>query len=250
MDGRFAQRVAIVTGAGSGIGRATATALVRDGGTVVVNDLDRAAAEATAATLARAEVVAGDVTDGAVAEAIVEAAARRGGADVLVNNAGFGGGAAAFDSFAPELWARTLEVNLTGPCLLIGRVLPGMVERRRGAIVNVSSAAGLVGERGMYGYSAAKAGLVNLTRALALQYAGKGVRVNCVCPGVTDTGFLAEVRASPHADAILERYRRMMPIGRLARPEEIAEAILFLASDAASFCVGAVLAVDGGWTAH
>ena len=98
-----------------------------------------------------------------------------GGADVLVNNAGFGGGAAAFDSFAPELWARTLAVNLTGPCLLIGRVLPGMVERRRGAIVNVpSSAAGLVGERGMYGYSAAKAGLAKLTRALALQYAEAG----------------------------------------------------------------------------
>jgi NAD(P)-dependent dehydrogenase (short-subunit alcohol dehydrogenase family) len=220
---------------------------VRDGGTVVVNDLDRAAAEATAATPARAEVVAGDVTDGAIADAIVGAAARLGGADVLVNNAGFGGGAAAFDSFAPERVGADAGRQPHGTVSPHRRVLPGM-ERRRGAIVNVSSAAGLVGERGMYGYSARRRAR-ELTRALAA-VRGKGVRVNCVCPGVTDTGFLAEVRASPHADAILERYRRMMPIGRLARPEEIAEAILFLASDAASFCVGAVLAVDGGWTAH
>jgi NAD(P)-dependent dehydrogenase (short-subunit alcohol dehydrogenase family) len=249
---RFAGRIAIVTGAGSGIGRATALGIARDGGHVVVNDLDaaRAAATVALAPAGSATALAGDVTEPEIAAALVASADGRGGADVLVNNAGFGGGAAAFDSFDAQLWQRCVEVNLAAPFQLIGRVLPGMAERRRGAVVNVSSAAGLVGERGMYGYSAAKAGLVNLTRALALQYARKGVRVNCVCPGVTDTDFLAEVRAHADADAVLARYRGMMPIGRLAQPEEIAAAILFLASDAASFVVGAVLAVDGGWTAH
>ncbi len=113
----------------------------------------------------------------------------------------------------------------------------------------MASAAGIVGEPGIFGYSAAKAGMVNLTRSLALHYARAGVRVNCVCPGVTNTNFLANVRAAPDADALFERYADMMPIGRLAEPEEVAEAILFLASDAASFCVGVILPVDGGWTA-
>ena len=172
-----------------------------------------------------------------------------GGVDVLVNCAGFGGGRAAFDSFDPDLWERQFAVNVTGPFQLIGRVIRQMAARGRGAIVNVSSAAGIVGEPGIYGYSASKAAVVNLTRALALHYANQGVRVNCVCPGVTDTPFLANVKAAPNADELLARYAAMMPIGRLAQPEEIAEAVLFLASDAASFCVGSVLAVDGGWTA-
>jgi NAD(P)-dependent dehydrogenase (short-subunit alcohol dehydrogenase family) len=252
VSARFAGRIAIVTGAGSGIGRATALGIAREGGHVIVNDLDptRATATLDAAPEGSATALAGDVTLPATAAALVDLADARGGADVLVNNAGFGGGAAAFDSFDAELWQRCVDVNLAAPFHLIARVLPGMAQRRRGSVVNVSSAAGLVGERGMYGYSAAKAGLVNLTRALALQYARKGVRVNCVCPGVTDTDFLAEVKAHPDAEQVLARYRAMMPIGRLAHPEEIAAAILFLASDAASFVVGAVLAVDGGWTAH
>jgi NAD(P)-dependent dehydrogenase (short-subunit alcohol dehydrogenase family) len=251
---RFAGRVAIVTGAGAGIGRATARGFARDGGVVVVNDIDAGSAGETARLVAgeggSVEVVVGDVALAGTAGLLVTAAERLGGLDVLVNNAGFGGGVSAFDSFDETLWERNLAVNLTGPFLVTGRALTVMSRRGRGAVVNVSSAAGLVGERGMYGYSAAKAGLVNLTRALALQYARRGVRVNCVCPGVTDTDFLAPVRSAPDAEAVLDRYRKMMPIGRLARPEEIAEAILFLASDAASFVVGAVLAVDGGWTAH
>src|SRR4029079_7673238 len=179
----------------------------------------------------------------------VETATRLGGADVLVNCAGFGGGRAAYDSFDADLWARHFGGNVSGPFQLIGRVIRQMTERRHGAIVNVSSAAGIVGEPGIYGYSASKAAIVNVTRALALHYANQGVRVNCVCPGVTDTPFLGNVRSAPDADALLARYAQMMPIGRLRPPEESPEPILFLASDAASFCVGSVLAVDGGWTA-
>ncbi|WP_174274701.1 SDR family NAD(P)-dependent oxidoreductase [Sphingomonas bacterium] len=248
---RFANKVAIVTGAGSGIGRATAIGIAAGGGRVVVGDLDEARAEETAALLppGAAVAVVGDLTDDAVADRLVAAARALGPIDILVNCAGFGGGRAAFGSFEPTLWNRIQEVNLTGPFLLIGRVIDAMVERGSGSIVNVASVAGLVGEPGIFGYSAAKAGLVNLTRALALHYARSGVRVNCVCPGVTDTNFLVNVRAATDAAEIFARYAEMMPIGRLARADEVAEAILFLASDAASFCVGVALPVDGGWTA-
>ena len=249
MSGRFEGKVAIVTGAGSGIGRATAIGIVSGGGRVIVGDLDQGRADETAAMLPEGAAVAvvGDLTEEAVADRLVEAGRRLG--PILVNCAGFGGGRAAFGSFEPTLWNRIQEVNLTGPFLLIGRVIEEMLARKSGAIVNVASVAGIVGEPGIFGYSAAKAGMVNLTRSLALHYARQGVRVNCVCPGVTDTNFLVNVRAAPDSEAIFARYAEMMPIGRLARPEEVAEAILFLASDAASFCVGVVLPVDGGWTA-
>lgn len=249
--GRFAGATAIVTGAGSGIGRATALGIVAGGGRVVVGDIDPARAEETVAMLPEGAGVAvvGDLTDADVADRLVAAGESLGPVDILVNCAGFGGGRAAFGSFEPGLWARIQQVNLTGPFLLIGRVIEGMAARGRGAIVNVASVAGIVGEPGIFAYSAAKAGMVNLTRSLALHYARRGVRVNCVCPGVTDTNFLVNVRAAPDAEALFARFAEMMPIGRLAQAEEVAEAILFLASDAASFCVGVVLPVDGGWTA-
>ncbi len=253
--GRFEGQVGIVTGGGSGIGRATSIGFAQDGGRVVICELDPDRAAETLALIGavspqECRSVVGDLTTAETADALVQAADELGGADVLVNCAGFGGGRAAYDSFDPELWSRIFAVNVDGPFQLIGRVIKQMAERGKGAIVNVASAAGLVGEPGIYGYSASKAAIVNLTRALALFYANQGVRVNCVCPGVTDTNFLSNVRAAPDADQLFARYAEMMPIGRLAQPEEIAAAILFLASDAASFCVGSVLAVDGGWTAQ
>ena len=251
--GRFDGRVAIITGGGSGIGRATSLGFARDGGRVVIAELDADRAAETLALIgadAGCVSVVGDLTTAETADALVAAAAALGGVDVLVNCAGFGGGRAAYDSFDPALWARIFAVNVDGPFQLIGRVIGQMAQRGAGAIVNVSSAAGLVGEPAIYGYSASTAAIVNLTRALALHYADKGVQVNCVCPGVTDTNFLSAVRAAPDADELFARYAKMMPIGRLAQASEIAEAILFLASDAASFCVGSVLAVDGGRTAQ
>ena len=224
-QGRFDGRVGIITGGGSGIGQATARGFVRDGGYAVIVELEADRAAATLKSLDdRGVAVVGDLTAPEIADEAVAAAERLGDVDVLVNCAGFGGGRAAYDSFDPDLWARQFAVNVSGPFQLIGRVIRQMAERGHGSIVN-------------------------LTRALALHYANRGVRVNCVCPGVTDTPFLGNVRSGPDADALLARYAQMMPIGRLAQPEEIAEAILFLASDAASFCVGSVLAVDGGWTA-
>jgi NAD(P)-dependent dehydrogenase (short-subunit alcohol dehydrogenase family) len=252
---RFTGKVAIVTGAASGIGRATALALAAEGAGVVVLDRAVDGGAACVAEIARrggrAACVAGDVTDDATAARAVAAACDElGGLDVLVNGAGFGGGGAgAASSFDLELWSQSLAVNLTGPFLMIRHAVPAMLARRGGAVVNVASAAGLVGMAGTFAYCAAKGGLVNLTRSLALTYAPQGIRVNCVCPGVTDTPMLDVVHRHPQAERILAGYRKMQPIGRLATADEIAAAILFLASDESSFVVGAALAVDGGWTA-
>lgn len=253
---RLSGKVAIVTGAASGIGRATTLLFAREGAAVLGVDREGGGAivtrDAARAAGGRAEALAGDVTDDAVAaRAAATAQDVLGGLDVLVNCAGFGGGGAgAASSFDLELWERSIAVNLTGPFLMIRHALPAMLERGGGAIVNVASAAGLVGMAGTFAYSAAKGGLVNLTRSLAVTYAARGVRVNCVCPGVTDTPMLDVVRDHPQRDKIFAAYRRMQPIGRLASPDEIAAAVLFLACDDSRFVVGAALPVDGGWTAQ
>jgi NAD(P)-dependent dehydrogenase (short-subunit alcohol dehydrogenase family) len=247
----FQDKTVIVTGASSGIGRAAALAFAREGAAVAVADKNQGAGEVVAAEARRlggkAESVRVDLCREAEVRALVEAVLRRWGAlDVLVNNAGVYHQADAVGT--PEaVWNEVLAVNLTGAFLCIKHAVPVMAPG--GVIVNVASEAGLVGIRNQVAYNVSKAGLIGLTRSCAVDFAARGIRVNCVCPGTTDTplvqaavGRAAEPRAARRA---LEEVR---PLARLGQPEEIAAAILYLAE--AGYATGAVLSVDGGYTAQ
>ncbi len=244
MAARFAGRVALVTGGASGIGAATARALAQEGARVVVVDLDRERGAAVA-TACGGELAVTDVADAAALTATVaRAAAAHGRLDILVSNA-FAAAAGPIAQLEPAAWERTLAVTLTPAFTALRAALPHL--RGGGAVVHVASVSGLAGDRGLAAYNAAKAGLVNFTRAAALEVAAAGVRVNAVCPGLVDTPALARAlgRAPERAAAL----GAAVPLGRLGRPEEIAHAILFLASDEASYVTGTTLVVDGGLTA-
>ncbi len=252
MSGRFAGRGILVTGAGSGIGRAAAQQFAKEGGRVVVVDQDEPEAEATAASIREAGgealAIAADVSREADCRGMVERTlAAFGRLDVAFNNAGIGASGFAVADEEEVAWSRVIDVNLKGIFLGMKYEIPAMVRAGGGAIVNTASVAGLVGERGIGAYSASKHGVVGLTRTAALDYIGQGVRINAVCPGATRTRILANWFQDPKVEAfILSRH----PIGRIAEPEEIARAVLFLASDDASYIVGQALAVDGGLTAQ
>ncbi len=235
-------RVALVTGVASGIGRAVAERLVADGATVVGLDLRAEGPD-------RVEVVAGDVTDRAAVDAVVaHAVAAHGRLDVVANVAGipqFG----RVDDLSDAEWQRQLDVNLTGPFTVCRAALPHL-RATRGCIVNVASIAGLQGQAYTAAYCASKGGLVALTRALAVELALDGVRVNCVCPAAVDTPLLAEVahRIPPDADPrLLDRLQMLMP--GLVTPGQVADAVAWLASDAAALVTGQALALDGGRSA-
>ena len=241
-------KIAFVTGAGRGMGRAIAERLVVEGAKVAVADLDKDSAAETAGALGAAACAIGvDVTDGvSVGAAVEEATAVLGAIDILVNNAGW-------DRIAPfletdeALWDRLIAVNLKGVLHCARAVLPGMVERRGGRVVNISSDAGRVGSSGESVYSATKAGIVGFTKTLAREVARHGITVNAVCPGPTETPLLAEIVGEGN-DRLIEAMKRQIPLGRLGRPDDIAGAVAFLASDDASFITGQTLSVSGGLT--
>ncbi|MCB0115008.1 MAG: glucose 1-dehydrogenase [Caldilineaceae bacterium] len=244
---KLQDRVAVITGGGSGIGQAIALRFAREGAKVAVVDLRRSRAEDTTAQIhdfgGEALAVDADVSAARTVEAMAQTVtAHWGRVDILVNNAAISQGddVRAIDE---ELWDRNLAVVLKGAFLCTKSVIDGMIERRTGAIVNIASVNGLTG-LGEEPYSAAKAGLINLTQNLAIKYGQYGVRANVICPGTVRTPiWAARVAQDPQ---IFDKLAGWYPLGRVGEPEDIANAALFLASDEASWITGAVLNVDGG----
>ena len=242
-QGRIANRVAIITGGGSGIGKATAELFAEEGAKVVIGDLPGSEGEQVARSIG-GMFVPTDVREAKAIEHLVRAACDKfGGLDIMFNNAGIGIVAPLLET-SEELYSNTLRVDLDG--VFWGLKFGGqvMVNQKRGAIVNTASLAGLRGSIGLSAYNAAKHGVVGLTRNAALEFAPAGVRVNCVCPGIVDTPLVA--RAFGATEEIRETMHRFHPLGRMGKPSEIARCVLFLASDDASFVTATTFMVDGG----
>jgi 2-hydroxycyclohexanecarboxyl-CoA dehydrogenase len=240
-------QLAVVTGAASGIGASVAGKLAEAGATVIVADIQADKGEARAAELRAAghaaQFVRVDLTDGAAVDAFAaDVQARFGTVDVLVNAAGWGR-AAPFWEGTPEFWQQMISLNLVGPMRLTKALLPAMMQRGRGRIVNIASDAGRVGSLGETVYSATKGGLIAFTKSLARETARYGISVNCVCPGPTDTPLMNAV-----PDKIKDALTKAIPLRRLGRPEEVADAVLFFSGDGVNYVTGQVLSVSGGLT--
>lgn len=248
----FEGRVALVTGAASGIGRATATLLARRGAAVVVSDIDGEGAEATCREIAdaqgRARAIRCDVASAAEVDGLFENAFLAfGRLDFAVNNAGVEGERHSIEKCPLANWDRVVGTNLRGTFLCLRREIPAMLAAGGGAIVNVSSIAGLLGFAGVISYAASKHGINGLTRTAAAECARHGVRVNAVCPGAVRTPMLERFlhHDAQFEAALIDRH----PIGRIGEPEEIAETIAWLCSPESSFVTGQLLAADGGFVA-
>jgi 2-hydroxycyclohexanecarboxyl-CoA dehydrogenase len=238
-------KVALVTGAGRGIGRAIASRLAAEGAWVAVADIDLNTATATGLDIGNGAVaVKMDVTDTAsVGDAVADAVKRLGPIDVLVNNAGWDK-VEPFVKSQEETWDRVLAINLKGPIRCARAVLDSMIERRAGKIVSIGSDAGRVGSTGEAVYSAAKAGVIGFTKTLAREVARYGINVNVVCPGPTNTPLLQEIAGGN--EKLMASLRQAIPLGRTGEPDDIAGAVAFLASDDAGFITGQTLSVSGG----
>lgn len=248
---RLNDKVALITGGNRGIGLATAKLFAEEGAQVMLMARDQARGEAEAQRIPYTRFVHGDVTKAEDCRRAVEATVHTfGGLDILVNCAGIIFRNRTVEQTSEEEWDATFDVNVRGTFLMCKYALPALRERK-GRIVNLSSYVGLVGFRGAAAYAASKAAIVNLTRSMALDHAREGIRVNAVCPGSVDTEM---IHAAWEQFGDVEQARRLWaekhPLGRIAQPEEVAKAILFLASDDASFITGTALAVDGGLTAE
>ena len=251
--GRLQGKVAVITGGGGGIGGASCARFAREGAMVAVLDRNLESAQAIAARIegegGKALAIACDITDRANVDAAVKQVIESlGPIDILVNNAGWD----VFSPFMktqPEQWERLIAINLVGALHMHHAVLPGMIERRAGRIVNVSSDAARVGSSGEAVYAACKGGLVAFSKTLAREHARHNITVNVVCPGPTDTALFADYKlGAGNPEKLEEAFKRSIPLGRIGQPDDLPGAIVFFASDDAAYVTGQVLSVSGGLT--
>jgi NAD(P)-dependent dehydrogenase (short-subunit alcohol dehydrogenase family) len=250
MEKMFKDKVALVTGASFGIGRAAALAFAKRGANVVLVDWMEDYETFNAIKDLGGEVVfyECDISKSSEVEAIhTKAIEHFGRLDYAYNNAGIEGATAKIQDYAEENWDKVIDVNLKGVFLCMKYQIPHMLKNGKGAIVNCASIAGIIGFEGLPAYVASKHGIIGLTKTAALENAKTGIRVNVVCPGVIKTPMVS--RSTGDKKEIIEQYEKLEPMGRLGNPEEIAEAVIWLCSDNASFITGHSMMVDGGWTA-